>query len=185
MNETTIDTTVYRFRTAVGGFHKGDVAEYISKTAQLHRTETQQKDKLIDALQQENLELRQQLNILMASSAILEEDPVETVDDPEKSPELTVLELEAYRRAEYAERMANQRAKKLYTQMETICHSTGSEFEAAKTAVEETAQAVFKQAKALDEACRKLTDALQTSREELSALDAMIPDPAETTEEIP
>lgn len=183
MTDTTIDTTAYRFRTAVGGFHKGDVAEYIAKTAQQHRTESQNKDKIINQLQQENMELRQQLNALLSEAESPDEVSEEVTEVSVESPALTELELEAYRRAEAAERLANQRAKKLYIQMESICSGTSAKFETAKIAVEETAQTVLNQAKVLDEACRKLTDALNVSRQELIAMDAMLPDPAEALEE--
>lgn len=183
MTDTTIDTTAYRFRTAVGGFHKGDVAEYIAKTAQQHRTESQNRDKLIDQLRQENMELRQQLNALLTESESSDEVSEEVTEVSVESPALTELELEAYRRAEAAERLANQRAKKLYIQMESICSGTNAEFETAKYAVEETAQAVLNQAKVLDEACRKLTEALNVSRQELSAMATMLPDPLETIED--
>lgn len=176
MNE---DMSAYRFRTAVGGFHKGDVAEYITKTAQKHRSELEEKERMIAQLQEQLDKAKEQLNLFMASSMLLQEEktPEETAE-----PALTELELEAYRRAEAAERLANQRAKKLYTQMECICHGTDSAFEAAKAAVEETAQAVLQQSRTLDDACQRLTQALCASREELSALDAMLPDPAETLE---
>lgn len=176
MNE---DMTAYRFRTSVGGFHKGDVAEYITKTAKMHRTELEEKERTIAQLQEQLQKAKEQLNLFMASSVLLQEE-----QEPEKmeEPALTELELEAYRRAEATERLANQRAKKLYTQMETICHGTDTAFEEAKTAVAETAQAVLKQAKVLDAACEKLTNAICASREELSVLDAMLPDPAEAVE---
>ncbi len=181
MTDTT-DTTAYRFRTAIGGFHKGDVAEYIAKISREFGEEAQQKDRRIEALQQENLSLREQLNILMAASPILEEIPAPAEPEAEAAPPVTELELEAYRRAEATERLANQRAKKLYMDMESICHNADAEFEAARAVADETAQAVLKQAQVLDEACKKLTAALHSSRQELSALDAMLPDPSETTE---
>ena len=183
MTDTTIDTTTYGFRTSVGGFHKGDVAEYITRTSQQHRAESQKKDKIIDQLQQENMELRRQLNELLAECALPVETPDPALEVPEESPVLTALELETYRRAEAAERLANQRAKKLYIQMESICSGTNAEFETAKTAVEETAQAVLNQAQVLDEACSKLTEALNISRQELSAMATMLPGPLESIED--
>lgn len=179
MNDTTNEISAYRFRTSVGGFHKGDVAEYITQTAQQHRAESQIKDKIIDTLQQENEELRQQLNLLIAEAEISSEASEGVPDIP---PALNDLELEAYRRAEAAERLAHQRAKKLYSRMETICRGTDMEFEAATTTVKKTAETVLTQARLLDEACRKLTEALNLSRQELSAMDAMLPDPVETIE---
>lgn len=183
MSDEVINTCAYRFRTSVGGFHKGDVSEYIAKTAQNHRAEIEAKNKLIAQQQNEIQSLQEQLNLFMASSMLMQDETVPPEQEAEaEAPAISSLELEAYRRAEAAERLANQRAKKLYTQMEQICHGTDNAFEDAKAAVAETAQAVQKQAAVLDAACQKLTAAINASREELSALDSMIPDPAETIE---
>lgn len=180
MAEDMINTTVYRFRTSVGGFHKGDVADYIAKTAQQHQAELAKKDSQIAQQEKEIQSLREQLNLMMASSMLLQED---APSEPDSQPALTELELEAYRRAEAAERLANQRAKKLYVQMEDICRSTDAAFDGAKTVVEETAQQVLMQAQVLNNACQTLTQALHASRDTLSVMDAMLPEPAELLEE--
>ena len=177
MSDSTIDTTVYRFRTAVGGFHKGDVTDYITKTAANHRTEIEQCSQRIAALEAENDALRQQLALLTLSTAAPEEDTA--APEPQ---DVSSLELQAYRRAEAAERLANQRAKKLYESLEAICQDTAGEFSSANATVQETVETILAQAKTLEAACGKLSEALNQSREKLSSMDAMIPDPAEELE---
>ena len=174
--------TTYHFRTAVGGFHKGDVTEYIARSAASHRTEVEDYKERLAAMEQENQSLRQQLDLLMMSAAVLEEETPEQ-EAPAQQPEtISELELQAYRRAEAAERMANQRAKKLYETLEALCQDTEGEFTTANTAVQETVETILAQTKALETACQKLSEALNTSREKLSSMDAMIPDPAEELE---
>ena len=41
------------FRTAVGGFHKSDVAAYIAAIAKEHQSQLREKDKVIQQLQQQ------------------------------------------------------------------------------------------------------------------------------------
>ena len=62
--------TMYKFRTSVGGFHRGDVAGYIEKMASQHRTEVLDYENKILALQEENRALNQQINLLMMATPI-------------------------------------------------------------------------------------------------------------------
>lgn len=171
-----IDTTAYRFRTSVGGFHKGDVADYITKASAAHRAETSELKDRIQALEQENETLRQQL--LAVPTEEQEQEPVSTTT----SEDVSDLELQAYRRAEATERMANQRAKKLYQSLEAICKDTQQEFSRADTAMAQMVNTVMEQAQALEESYKALSAVLSQSRAQLSSMDAMIPDPAEELE---
>lgn len=177
------ETIQYHFRTAVGGFHKGDVADYIAKSTAGHRAELNEYKSRVAALEAENDSLRQQLTLLMASNTLLEEEPEEALPpEAPENPPINELELQAYRRAEAAERLANQRAKKLYESLEEICTDTQGDFYAANEAVQETVKAILSQAEALEQACQALSRKLDSSREKLSSMDAMIPDPVETLE---
>ena len=171
-----IDTTAYRFRTAVGGFHKGDVADYIAKTAAQHTSELKEYQERIAALEQENEILRQQF----LTTPIPVSAPVPTEAVP--SEDVSELELQAYRRAEAAERMANQRAKKLYQTLEAICKDTEQEFSRTDAAMEEAVNAVMQQAKTMEAAYHALASLLLQSKEQLASMDAMIPDPGEELE---
>lgn len=171
-----IDTTEYRFRTAVGGFHKGDVTDYIAKTAAQHTAELKEYQERIAALEQENEILRQQF----LTTPMPEAEPAPTEAVP--SEDVSELELQAYRRAEAAERMANQRAKKLYQSLEAICKDTQQEFSRTDTAMAQMVNTVMEQAQALEESYKALSAVLSQSRAQLSSMDSMIPDPAEALE---
>ena len=70
----------YPFRTALGGFHKGDVTGFIEKTAALHRIELQEYEALVTSLREENRALHQQLHLMMMSTPITTPAPA---PDPE------------------------------------------------------------------------------------------------------
>ena len=129
------------FRTAVGGFHKSDVSEYIAKIAKEHQNQLQEKDKEIQ-------QLRQQLD------------------------------------AEAAERIASQRAKKLYEALGDICNDARAQLENADSAARNSITAMELQLQTLEDSCDALTAALSQARQQLLDMDAMIPDPAEGLEEV-
>lgn len=167
------------FRTAMGGFHKGDVVGYIERTAAQHRSELLSRDQIIQELQEENRSLQQQLNLLMMATPVATPAPVaEPVPAPAPKPvpapapaptELVSQELLAYRRAEAVERNANTRARKLYRQLEGVCQETLDGFQLTDSAVKQAIDAMKAQAAALEQACQTLSAALNTSREKLAA----------------
>ena len=93
------------------------------------------------------------------------------------------LELEAYRRAEAAERLASQRAKKLYEALGQVCQDAQMQLNSADSAARKTIDAMEAQIKTLEETYAALTEALSGARRQLLSMDAMIPDPAEALEE--
>ena len=170
------------FRTAVGGFHKSDVTAYIAKTAKDHQAQLQEKDKEIAQLQQ-------QLEHALSQLAQQESTPgpaPEPAPVPAEPSEDTLdrLELEAYRRAEAAERIASQRAKKLYEALGDICTEARTQLENADSAARNSITAMELQLQTLEDSCDALTTALSGARQQLLDMDAMIPDPAEGLEEV-
>ena len=186
----------YGFRSSMGGFHKGDVAAYIEKTAIAHRTEILEYEKEIAKLREENYSLQQQLNLLMmatpiptaAAPAAAPEPIPEPVPAPAPAPapqivteplplndsELMQMELQAYRRAEAVERKASNRARNLYQQMEGMCESALDEFQLTDAAVKNTIEVMMQQASSLEQAYQTLAAALNTSREKLAAMNKLL-----------
>jgi methyl-accepting chemotaxis protein len=130
-----------RFRTALYGFNRYDVVEFIESLTGEHEKE-------LRSLQQENSKLNEQLSNVQAENAALSsqieyllakqpEEAAEPIPEPEETlpapeaeeptaedaavPSSTELELAAYRRAEAFERSAAERADRLYTEMNTVC----------------------------------------------------------------
>ena len=174
----------YHFRSALGGFHKGDVTGYIERTATQHRSELLQRDQIINTLQEENRSLQQQLNLLMMATPVAAPAPApapapEPAPAPAPAPEvapvsnseeLMAMELQAYRRAEAVERHANTRAKELYEKMEDLCGGALDDFQAADAAVKQTIEVMMSQATSLEKAYQALSAALNTSREKISSI---------------
>ena len=184
------------FRTALSGFHKGDVTAYIEKTTLQHRSELLEYEKKITELQEENRSLHQQLNLLMmatplptAAAPAAEPKPAPQAEPapapqaaaeplPLDASELMQMELQAYRRAEAVERKAGNRARKLYQQLEGVCDSALDEFRLTDAAVKSTIEAMLQQANALEQAYQTLSASLNNSREKLAAMN-LLPDDSE------
>ena len=165
----------YGFRTAVGGFHKGDVIGFIEKTAAQHRSELLEYQKTITSQQEEILSLQQQPNLLLMAT------PVAPKPEPKAEPapatvdkqELMKKELLAYRRAKEFEQNANFRAKELYIQLGDLCDAALEDFQTTDSAVKQTIEAMLEQANSLEQSYRTLSEALQASREKLAAMNEM------------
>ena len=84
------------FRSALGGFNRQDVVNYIEYMNQKHRSEVEQLNNQLSAAREE---------IAALKAAVPQEDGLSGD-----------TELEAYRRAERAERKAQERAAQIYNQ---------------------------------------------------------------------
>ena len=181
--------TEYSFRSALSGYHKGDVIGYIEKAAAQHRSELLEYEALVTSLREEHRSLQQQLNLLMMATPVVSAPaaPVEPVQPvvaevpapmPEPAPapaaapegDMLLLELQAYRRAEAVERTANNRVRRLYQKIESLCDTAMDDFRAADTAVKQTVEALLAQTATLEQAYQTLSDALNASRENLTAI---------------
>lgn len=184
-----MEESVYRFRTALSGFHKGDVTAYIEKTASEHRSALLEMEKTITQLQKENRSLQQQVNLLMLSTPspapaepAEKPAPVVPVEKPAPAPlpetaplqsDMAALELQAYRRAEAVEHAANVRARQLYRQLEGMCANTIDEVQVTDTAVKQAIELMMQQASSLEQAYQTLNTVLAASREKLEAMNEL------------
>ena len=135
------------FRTSIGGFHRGDVVNFIEETSIAH-------EKTVRKLKEDSSKLQQQLAAALAErdalAAQLEQAQLalEAQDVPKqecgeqiqssqpvsceasRTAELDELELAAYRRAEAAERSAQQRANRLFRQVNHLVQDAAGKFAA-------------------------------------------------------
>ena len=126
---------IQNFRSSLGGFNREDVVHYIEYMNNQHNAEREQlntqlqlaREELAEAKAQDSSELQAQLDAANETIADLEAQlsaalarcaELETVAPAaEEAPATTAEdELEAYRRAERAERMARDRATQIYNQ---------------------------------------------------------------------
>lgn len=146
-----------KFRTAVSGFNRSDVVNYIEELSMEHkkaiRKLTDERDRLIaenEALTEQNLRakedvdsLSEQVESLAAQSAelaaqlkaaeeLLQEAP-QAAEQPQPQPcaeeaSLTRQELAAYRRAEQTERNAAIRARRISAQLFSLCEDARTRY---------------------------------------------------------
>lgn len=152
-----MDDTVQSFRTSFRGFNRDDVVQFLETAATQHAN-------AISALEDENQRLRQELeaNELRAQAAqarlivaqreleklkaqlaqaeaapsVPAEEPAPLPEAPQApaNPDYSARELEAYRRAEKTERMAKNRANKLYDQVNGMLLSLAQQMNQAQSA---------------------------------------------------
>lgn len=140
-----------KFRTAVSGFNRTDVVNYIESASMEHqkalRKLTDERDKLaaenaqlqtqltglqarLIQVQADNDALSEQVNTLAQEGSDLADQlkAAETPEAPAQEPSLTEKELTAYRRAEQTERNAAVRARRIYTQLSNLCEDARSRY---------------------------------------------------------
>lgn len=147
---------IQNFRSALGGFNRQDVVQYIeyinnqhnSQIEQLHTQLRNAEAALARAEGNSNTELQAQLEASQAKCAELEAQLAATVP-----AEKTDDELEAYRRAERAERLAQERASQIYAKANAVL--------ADATLMAEEA------AKGMDTVAQQISAQLEASRQQL------------------
>lgn len=110
---------IQNFRSAIGGFNREDVVRYIEYMNNKHNSELEQLKSQLQAAQEElakadNTELLAKLEAAEARCAELEAQLANGA--PASAPVPQDSELETYRRAERAERLARERASQIYAQ---------------------------------------------------------------------
>lgn len=169
-----------RFRSALGGFHKGDVTKYLVKLHGEQRAALEELEKKAAALEQENDMLRQavegsRLEELERQNQALKQQ-LEALEaklealSQEGDPELREKELEAYRRAEAMERRASQRFRQVKSQMEEISMSLAQQLTGTVDSARTALNAIDTQLDLLQNASEDLTAAMQTGTEKLEAI---------------
>lgn len=109
------------FRSALNGFNREDVVQYIEYMNNKHASRVNQLTTEIQTLSAELSQLRERPDLSaelaesQAKCAALEQEIAALRMQAESRPQ-TENELEAYRRAERAERIANERVSQLYQQ---------------------------------------------------------------------
>lgn len=190
-----------KFRSALNGFNRQDVVQYIEYMSNRHSAQVQQlntqlqtarekPEKELAALREENAALHEQLaakeeelcalteqlaakeealRALTVQLEATEEAPVPPMAAPAPAiPTSTEQELEAYRRAERAERLATERARAIYDRANAIladvtlqadeyARATDAAFSQLVSAMDSYKAALALNRPKLDEAARTLS----------------------------
>ena len=163
------------FRSAFNGFNRQDVVHYIELLNNQHKAQIEQLNNQLAIANQKasagNADLQAELAAALARCAELEAQlasaPVKTEAVPAQE------ELEFYRRAEQAERMARERAQQIYTQANAILADTAAKAEAAVAEVTDLAGQANARLQAYQQAINGTQELFQNA---ISALYAIKPD---------
>lgn len=137
-------TGIQNFRSALGGFNRQDVVQYIEYMNNTHSAQVTQLNSQIQSLTEElarakttsSNDLQPQLD---AAQARIRELEALLAAAPEKAQD---TELETYRRAERAERKAQERAAQIYAQANAALADATTKVETISTRMEDLAQQV-------------------------------------------
>jgi len=130
-----------QFRSAFHGFNREDVVRYIEYLNNQHKNHIEQLNSQLQAAQAtpSSNELQAQLNAALEKCAQLEAQLANT------SVSTTEQELEAYRRAERTERIAQERAQQIRTQANAVLADATVKAEAASTQIAQLASQASEQ----------------------------------------
>lgn len=180
--------TNYSFRTALQGFNRTDVVNFIEATTTAHENALHQ-------LQMEKSRLEQQLNDAnayinqlqqaIASMQLNQNAQPETVPAVELPPleeptpavapvmqsDFEEMELAAYRRAEQAERKAKERATALYHQIDNVIAKTNERLECDDKTLSRLTGDLSANIAALQQAMAKIRTTLDDSTQFMKKLD--------------
>ena len=137
--------TIQHFRTALGGFNRQDVVNYIEymnnqHNAQIQQLNTQLQTALSQASPAQVSALQIQLDAANAKITVLEEQLANA-----QAAIGHEAELETYRRAERAERAAQERSRQIYQQANAVLADTTAQTEAAANQIGQIADQVVAQ----------------------------------------
>lgn len=121
---------IQNFRSALGGFNRQDVVRYIEYMNNQHKSEIEQLNTQLQTAQEALAKAggtasEEVLVKLEAAEARCAELEAKLAQEPPKD-----TELEAYRRAERAERLARDRANQIYEQANALLAEATSKIEA-------------------------------------------------------
>ena len=151
---------IQNFRRSISGFNREDVVKYIEYITNQHNSQIAQLNTQLQNAQEalaranaapSDAELQQQLEAATARIAALEEQ-LEAGGAPQAGDEL-----EAYRRAERAERMAQERAAQIYAQANAVLADATVKVQSAADGMQAVAAQVSQQ---LEKAEQELQDAV-------------------------
>ena len=154
--------SAYRFRTALQGFNRLDVIQFVEKMTTRHETQLRQ-------LQDENRRLQQDLDSANARLALIQASAAQPAAP---SPELQAQELAAYRRAESAERVARERAEELLHSIDDAIRAGSSQLTESDTMLEQACAQLSDNIAALQQAVAAARSSLDAVRSQMQTLNA-------------
>ena len=156
-----------KFRSALNGFNRQDVADYIAYLNNRHTSELEQLNNRLQSAQnrqKEDEDLKERLAQAEARCAELERELNQRGEALSTAQE---VELETYRRAERMEREAKERADKICQQAYAVLGDATAQAEKVAEEVCDAAQQAVTQIEAYRDAVLNSRDALRKTIESL------------------
>ena len=159
------------FRSAFRGFNREDVVRYIEYMNQQHTAQVNQLKNQLQALKDNNNtdELRRQLDAANARCQELEQALV-LANEGQAVVSATAEELEAYRRAERAERLAMDRAGQIYAKANAVLSDATLKAEEASNGLADIAQQITQQFTSYQDSIQATRNTLQDAVTALYAI---------------
>lgn len=161
-----------QFRTSFRGFHRQDVVQYLEYVTNKHKNQIEQLNTQLQNTKEEldkakaaapDVALQQQLEEALARCAELEAKLAQApVSAGPAAP--TEQELEAYRRAERAERLAQERASQVYAQANAALAEVSLKVRSAVEGVKAVAEQASTQLQSAEEQLQEAVDAIGAIR---------------------
>ena len=161
------------FRSALGGFNREDVVSYIEYLNTQHKAQIAQLNTQLQnaqealakaqAMPQDQSELMAQLEAAQARCAELE---AQLAAAGTAAPMQSDNELEAYRRAERVERMAQERASQIYAKANAVLADATVKVEAASDGMKAVAAQVAEQLQTAEQQLQDAVSAMYAIRPE-------------------
>lgn len=158
---------IQNFRTALGGFNRQDVANYIEYMNHQHTAEIAQLNTQLQNAQEalkdsQPSALKEKLDEALARNAELEA----RIAAMESNASPSEIELETYRRAERVERMAQERATKIHDQANAALADATVKVEAAAKDMDTVAAQLSQQLQSAQQQIQEAVTALYAIRPE-------------------
>lgn len=169
---TVMADHTYSFRSALNGFHRGDVISFLEALTLKHAAELEEKTEALRLVREEVERLRQEnlrLQASASSSGAGREKPA--ADTPRETPSAAAAqELEAYRRAERYEREARLRAGKIYGDVSAAVDSAGAKLSEQEKYLTSVSATISSDIAALQAAMGDIRIELNATRERMKEM---------------
>ncbi|MBE6932197.1 MAG: hypothetical protein E7464_02290 [Ruminococcaceae bacterium] len=162
---------IFSFRTALNGFHRGDVIAFLEELTKKHSIEMDEQQEALRHATEEVERLRGELRKLQEERPSEIVAPAEEAPAFEASPDAQGRELEAYRRAERCEREARLRAGRIYGDVSAAVESAGAQLIAQEEQLTKISATVSSDIIALQAAMADVRIQLNATRRQISEME--------------
>jgi type IV secretory pathway VirB4 component len=159
-----------KFRSALNGFNRQDVVQYIEYITNKHNSQVEQLNSQLQLALSRAADPELQTRLEAAEARIKElEEALATAEEAVKNGG-TEQELEAYRRAEKTERQAKERAQQIYDQANGVLSDAALQAEEAAAKIGQIADQVAQQLQGYQQSVLETKEAFDHASQALYAI---------------